>query len=676
MGASVRPETLDQKIARLEREQSGATAETLDQKIARMESAQGSASTGASSVAPETTGEKIAGALSAAYQGLTLGAGNKITAAVRALTKPWWMADTTFPEEFAKSNQILDQFRQNHPVASTALEVAGGLPWMGVGGSATAAPTLLGRIGQLAKTGAAYGAASGGLSANKLSDVAPGAVTGGVAGAITAPIIGGLFGAYRGTTGPEARANQMLTQGLLSGGIEPTAVRIPANEPTTIMDLGSSGPMRTARAARNTAGSNAAGTIDEMLTARAQEAGPRIQQALAETTGIPRQDFNLTVEQLSAAKKANADPLYAKAREAAPLSISAKASEDGPTLGDILKRPSMQKAQDYADALAAERGQPPQATTVFQALGLKTPAEVAAFKAKNPAFANMNTGEVPYETLHNYKVRLDELLGYARANGELPDKTPATKGMLRAIQDTKHDLLGIMDTHNAAYKQARAQFAGDAAMQDAYEAGRSFFQSSRTASEGARELADLSPSEQEMWRRGGMTWLQEKVQKLSANPDLPAASRKVNIVQRILGGSEDGAKAKMLFGDQKSYDTFLAKMAPEAVYPKTAAGLLNQSSTAAQIAEGRGLGPMDAYYAMGAARGRPWSIAHMVARLANGGKMSPAVADAVAERVTKQGGDLNAYLQTLGPTDLKGLLAARAAGVISGKGWGLLAGQR
>lgn len=622
---------------------------------------------------PESLGDKIAGGLSAAYQGLTLGAGNKITAAVRALANAGGnpaLIPATFPAEFAASNAPLGQFRQNHPVASVALEMAGSLPWMAVGAGARPAATLLGRVGQLAKTGAGYGAASGALSADRPEDILPGAAIGGVGGALTAPLVGGLLGAYRGTMGAEAKADRLLAGALRSGGVEPTQVTVGANEPTTIMDIGSRGPVAWARAARNVPAASAGQKIDDLLTTRAQQTATRVQKALEETSGLPREDFRRTTEQMIAARKQAADPLYKQANAAPPLPLEATAGEGTPALRDILQRPSMQMAQKYAAGLAAERGEPP-ASNVFTALGLK-PSEIAAFRQRNPAFQNVGGDVVPYQTLHEYKMQLDDILGYAKTGGTLPDGSAATRTKLRAIEGTRRDLLALMDAHNPAYQEARAQFAGASALKNAFENGREFMRSGRMAAEGADELAKLSSSEQEMWRRGGMTALQDKITKLAANPDLPEASRKVNVVQRTLGSSEDGAKAKLLFGSDKGYQDFMARMGPEAIYPKTNAALLNQSTTAAQRGEGKGVGMMDAFYAAKALQGSPWGVAHTAARMSPGRGMTPDLAEAIGSRVTKTGSALNEYLATLGLSPIRRgpTAAARGAGIASGEAVG------
>src|SRR5581483_1824416 len=79
----------------------------------------------------------------------------------------------------------------------------------------------------------------------------------------------------------------------------------------------------------------------------------------------------------------------------------------------------------------------------------------------------------------------------------------------------------------------------------------------------------------------------QKVRNLAANPDLPQAARGTNLVQRLMGTADAGAKLRMLFPDDQSYQGFIARMEQEAQYPKTAGFFQNQSSTAGQLAENK-----------------------------------------------------------------------------------------
>lgn len=656
----------------------------------------------------ETGAEHASGAGASLLQGATLGAGNKITAGLRTILPEVLGGVKGFDFKTALDEQTkqLEDYRQRHPFEATALELAGSIPSVALTGGMGegAAVGRMARLGQLAKGGAIYGGASGGLSANTLGDVLPGAAKGAALGAAVAPVAGAVLGGASRLAGRmlpnkvgqmvgnaprdiAGKADRSLLGTLRSGGVNPGDVAgdIGAGEPTTIMDLGSRQVGGLARAARNVPNSNAAQNIDQMLTKRSVETGPRIQDALSKTSDIPREDFTATMDDLAKQMKVRADPLYEQARAHPGIPATAQAvNKDtgeigGPALADLLKRPSMQKAVTYHNALAAEQpelystlelpkmGQGPS----VPGLGPVSPEVMAKIKAANPGIKIDAADElVPMETLHNMKLRLDEMLGYAKHSGSLPDGTPATGKTLRAIQETRGQLLSILDAENPAYQLARSTYAGDASVRDAFKDGQKFFHSTTPAVEGAAELSSLSPSEQEMWRRGGMTWLQQKIKNVSANPDLPDASRKVNVIQRVLGGSEDADKAKLLFKTPEEYAAFIKQMGPEAIYPKTNTYLTGQSSTAAQLAEERAGGKStafrDLYYLGRAAHGSSLGGAHIAGRIQEmlGGKgaMSPEMANAISERVTKQGSTLAEYLKQL---DALPDLAARKSALTS-----------
>ena len=200
---------------------------------------------------PETFGERTAGALSSAYQGMTLGFGNKITAGIRTVL-PEAIGGTKgfdFPTALKEQTGVLQDYQRRHPVASTAMEMAGSaLPIAATLGAAAPAEgaSFLSRVGTLAKQGAAYGGATGALSANRTQDVLTGAVKGAVVGGIAAPVVGtaggavarGLLrlvpesmggeaarlatGAPSGTTAGKAMAVQGKVLG--KAGIDPTTV--------------------------------------------------------------------------------------------------------------------------------------------------------------------------------------------------------------------------------------------------------------------------------------------------------------------------------------------------------------------------------------------------------------------------------------------------------------------
>lgn len=749
MGASVQPETLDQKIARLEAARSQPSVapkkETLAEKIARLEgqTAPVAEATGTRSPAelvaqgfsnftqpyrrmfapppdlpPETTGERVAGALSAGYQGMTLGAGNKITAGVRTVL-PEAMGGVKgfdFPTALKEQTQILDEYKARHPLESTALEIAGALPTarpieglLGIKSLGEGA-TLIARAKKLAEVGAKFGGVAGALGSNSLQDVPLNTAFGAAGGSVLGPVVGlpvskaiqwggGLLGRLTPFVGDRvrvgtgnlpatdaAKANSLLGETLKAGGVSPATAEV-ASPQQTVLDLGSVPTMRAVRGAMNNPLSSAGQDVTGFLRNRAQEAGSRIRNVLSDVTGYAPESFNQTVDQLNADMSKRAAPLYQTAMAHEGIAPTAKAVEDGPSLGELFSRPSMQKAVGYHNQLAQENGGSP-----IKAPGLPEPVASGQFSPEqwanlvklNPSLATKDNGPVSMETLHNIKLRLDEMLGFARANGQLPDGTPATKKMLNAVNQTRLDLLNIIDKHNHDYLKARKTYAGDAAMRDAYENGRSFFaKTGATAADGKAELADLSPAEQEMWRRGGMTWMHDNLSKLAANPDLPHAGRNVNIIQRLFGSEHAGDRAKLLFNDPASYDKFVKAAGPEGNFPAVKNFFTGQSSTASQMSEAQAPwmnkwmlyhaaktlagGPASGYHAIGVA-------SHLADQLGSPG-LSLGVADELGKRATMTGHALRGLLDEIAAMPNPALHRAamnRALTGASGAGVGLL----
>jgi len=680
---------------------------------------------------PLGTAGQAAGLLAKGYQGLTLGAGNKISALLESL--PLVGTGLPYAENLKRYNAALEQTSKELPVASTAAEMVGSvLPIVATGGGAAPAAALpegagmlarlgqsaraltagapegagtLARLGNYAKQGAVYGGATGALSANAPEDVASGALRGASTGAIGGAVLGPTIGAAARLGGrllpasisqalgnaPQDAASQaqrMIKGALGAGGVEALDVA-PAHIPgsaLTMMDLAMGQPAvrSLALAAKNVPNSGAAKTIETAMRERAAGAGPRIASALSEASNIPREEFGRTVEQLSAAKQAEAAPLYKAAMMHEGISPNAQAAAGeagaaGPTLAKLFERPSVQLAMRYGNKIAAEAGEalpnvPHEPAPV--AAGHFTAEQWNDLVKRNPQLGN---GEepVPMQTLHDVKIKLDDMLGYARNKGQLPDGTAASKAMLRKIQDTKNQLLAIIDTHNPAYQKARSVFAGHAASEDAFANGREFFRSAEPAEVGQQMLETMTPAEQEMFRRGGMTWVQQKLKNASANPDLPMASRSVNAVQRLLGSAEDADKIKLLFGNTgaSTLHDLNTMLEPETVFPQTQSALLRQSTTAAQQQAGKlPVNAWDIKNGLSALRGSPYGMIRTGLKMAGMAtapqQMSPQIANEIASRVTLTGPQMaREYARIMAMPDAttrKAALNALLAGVAGG----------
>lgn len=140
----------------------------------------------------------------------------------------------------------------------------------------------------------------------------------------------------------------------------------------------------------------------------------------------------------AAAQKAVADVIKQRAAQASPKYQEAFAMQPLPwsdELETLMKRPSMKKAWNNAQSLAAERE-------------IDLPKVFVTDKDGN---LTLDTKVVPdWQTLHYLKLGLDDLLDSAASRDSGMGRT--LKG---AITNTKDELLSYMDSRNDAYKEAR-----------------------------------------------------------------------------------------------------------------------------------------------------------------------------------------------------------------------------
>lgn len=202
----------------------GADPQAVTQKVTELTHAyRAKLATAPETPDPETTGDKIGGALGSVYQGLTMGAGNKIIPAMQAAGD--WYSDAYKGKndgfDFAKRKQendnVLNHFKSDYPVASAGLDLAGGIaPAIATaGGSAAGEGGILARAARMMGKGAAYGGTSGALSANHFADIPGQAVVGtgiGAVGGGAASVLGDVAGNLANRTGMTDKAANLLAK--------------------------------------------------------------------------------------------------------------------------------------------------------------------------------------------------------------------------------------------------------------------------------------------------------------------------------------------------------------------------------------------------------------------------------------------------------------------------------
>lgn len=565
--------------------------------------------------APETGLEHARGIVQSAFQGLTFGLGNKTTAATRTVL-PQWLGGTkgfNYDQALKEERDALDAFRKRHSITAAVAEGVGGMPLA----LATGGESIPLKLGGSMRVGAGMG---GAYSVGELDNPTPkqvglhaaegmgagaamvGAIHGvghsatalldhlGIRPSDAGKSVAGSVAKALGVQSVEDRAPRILLARLERAGLSLNDVArahadaTATGKPASLIEMGGR-PM--ARLARGTQGIPGKGSerIAGMLEARRAGAPVRVSSDVEAGLGQPSQDLFEVGQKLAKAQQEKATPLYTKAMQAQPVGLDVPLPKDAnTTLRDLLKRPSIEKAIGYGKQLAHEEGgsfpdiagpnvsgQP-----VSEMLSKMSPEARERFTAAAKAQGVELSPSVPFGQLHNLKLRLDEMIGYAKANGKLPDGTPATKKMLRAVQDTKNHLLDVMDTHEPAYKEARSVWAGDEELKDGLSLGHDFLNAQRPIGELKHELGQLSVAGRDQARVGVVAAVR---QKIDASPD------GADVVRRIFGNEAQRQRLRVAFPSDEAFDRFARQMQMEAQMAKNENFVLGNSQTAEKAAD-------------------------------------------------------------------------------------------
>jgi hypothetical protein len=438
----------------------------------------------------------------AILQGYTFGFADEIRAAgrtpVRMLRTGESLTDA-YKGALADEQGQLAAFNKEHPIASTTLEILGGVPALPF--KVAQAATLPGRVAQSAAIGAGYGALSGaGHAEGGVGDRAVGAGTGaavgGVAGAalplVTSGVgkVSGKVADFVGLRDPEKAANRHILRALGRDKLSPDDVQsaiaarqAEAAKPEALFDVGGENLRGVARTAAGTPGEAKHKAVEFVLDRQAGQSG-RVSDDVAKLIN-PNADFYGAVDDLIAKRSKEARPLYEKAYQ-----IGDVWSDD---LGKILNTPAGKSALNNAKTIAANEG-------------VDLPEPVA--------------GKVPMQVWDYIKRGMDDVVQGAR--NPVTGKIETDTG--RAVNSVRTQLLDELDNLNPAYKAARASYAGNSASLDAVQAGRSIFK--EDAELTAKTIAKLSPGDKEFFRAGAVRAIKDIA---DGTPD------GTNIVRRFFG---------------------------------------------------------------------------------------------------------------------------------------------
>lgn len=381
-------------------------------------------------------------------------------------------------------------------------------------------------------------------------------------------------------------------------------------KPETLMELGGENVKALAASISNVPGP-AKQTALTFFKGRQAGQNDRVMQDIAKAAGVDASKFLDDVDQLVASQKAASDPLYARARLNDPLKIvqpgprqqraaadlTAKANGMRETAAELQSRVATLKRQESAAKAnfelqtglktAGAGGQTTASRASFndamrsrlrderRAKELLSEADIAEAKARNmlnprasrellqliesrPALKRAVSiartkvqnrgnktvkGDVPtMEVLDRAKGVLDdEIGGYMRAGAN------RDAGDIIAL---KNEFVKLLDDANPEYAKARAAFAGPAEVKNAIEAGRDAGVKT-PPDQIMRQLSEMTPSEQDGFKRGFVRALYEKFGNQRTGLDRSKVFDTPFMEERI----------RAVFGQDA--DAFLANMARE-----------------------------------------------------------------------------------------------------------------
>lgn len=508
-------------------------------------------------------------------QGLTFGFADEAAASLGA-TGDLLRGNTNFAQNYdrrvAQHRADLHQAEKDHPAASFAMNVAGGIPWAyltgGAGAPATGTNILKDTAWRAATSGAKAGAVAGaGAAEGGPLERAWGATKGAGAGFLTGAVlptamrtttaigqrladsfadsqVGQWLGKLPGIRPPGGdRGVEKVAAAFEKDGLSPIQAAMRVDElsaggkPAVLADAGRTATLRLGRDAINATPHGVADTV-EQLASRADDAGPRVIEDLISTTGM-RGDAQQVATALMQQRAAAAAPLYERAYIAGASPVT------DPVILGMLGLPEFQQAVRAGYKLAAVEG-----------VNLPAARDASGKVVRMPNL----------QVLDYVKRGLDDLLYSGRRTGTIG------KGMMRALETRKQEFLSRLDTLFPDYARARAAYAGDTAMIEAVDLGQRFI--SMTPREVDAALAQLTtPGEKQHFLLGAVDAIKQAIN---------ASSDGADVVRRVWGNTSKRQKLESLFPSKEAFQEFSTRLAAEKRMRMTYDATRGNSTTAQQ----------------------------------------------------------------------------------------------
>lgn len=388
---------------------------------------------------------------------------------------------------------------------------------------------------------AAGGAVVGGLTGGAISGAIP--VVQGITRTVTAPV--------RQAINPTVTAATKVAEALQRDRLDPLIAErqmrgAQSTKPDTMLaDIGGTNTQKLLRAATNVPG-EARGELVQRIERRQKGQLERQRDDLGAAFGNPR-DFYAANDQLIAARKANAGPLWDQAYNTpTPWTHG---------LENVMQRPLMQKILGRTRESMANAGE--DLTGVF--FQEVAPGQFAVSRVPQTA------------ELHRVRMALNEVIGNAEKRAE----TGIGNVTLQDLRTLKRDF--DRSIQNQPFHEAVKAYADDSSPINALEAGQR--EGMRLQPEEIqRTLRDLSPGDQEMWRRG---FARDIVDRLRD------AGRSGTNRADVLDSPKFMERLIAAFPDQNARRQFLYNLRLEQRMARTRNAVQGNSTTASQLAEGQ-----------------------------------------------------------------------------------------
>jgi hypothetical protein len=497
--------------------------------------------------------------------------------AYESLTDQPGEASQAYDQAVAEKRALKQRAQEQHPGAYVAGNVAGAMVLPG--GAMMQGATLPARIARGAAVGAAYGGLSGAGEGENLTDrasrAAVGTVLGGAVGAAAPPLVEGaiqggralarpVVNAVRGAMNPADEAARRVVTGLeRDARVDPGAInRLSPGEfateaqsggPATIMDMGGETTRALARSAANTSPEGRQ-LLNETINNRYEGQTGRITNWFNDAFNFP----NATAQQeaIDQTQKAVNRGAYARAYR----------DGDKPLWSPELERLTSAPAVEDALRSAAKTGQDRAVNQGYG--GFNSPITISP--DGRVVFNRGPSGVPTYPNLQFWDYARRELSDSASAAMRSGRKEEAAR-----LGDLSRSLNNELDNLVPSYQQARAGAAQFFGASDALEAGKNYVASNFATPEARRALAQMSPTERQLFQDGFVSRYIETLDK---------AGDRRNILNQVAASPAAREKIEVALGPQRAAE-LEARLRVEGIMDLARGAVQGNSTTARQLAE-------------------------------------------------------------------------------------------